>query len=141
MTSDETDVSDARVVRLFPDYAGTPIWLSGPFELEQTGLTQDLVERLSAWEAAYYGLLTDDFEWRSTDELRRYEVEGRGLAEELAVELGSEFQVEYRSFERANHVETLRSPLPATNEAAHTAFVLRVDRAARQWKADREVAG
>ncbi|WP_368496458.1 hypothetical protein [Herbiconiux sp. A18JL235] len=100
MTPHETDAPDARVVRLLPDYADTPIWLSGPFPLEQTGLSHDLVARLSAWEVAYYGLLTDDFEWRSTDALHRYEVEGRGLAEELAVQLGSEFEVEYRSFER-----------------------------------------
>jgi hypothetical protein len=83
-----------RVVRLFPDYAGTPLWFIDPVEYREALLSADLELDLRAWEQFYYDGLGDDFEWRSPDLAQTFAASGAVLAQRLADELGPEFEVE-----------------------------------------------
>lgn len=135
MTADEPFPYATRIVRVFPDYAGSVIWFSDPVPYEESRLSAGLVARLAAWEATYYSGLNDAFEWRSGEILRRFSCDGLELAREVSVEIGFEFEVEYRSFEDRNAVAQLRSGQPASNPDAHAAFAARAREAQEEWAA------
>jgi hypothetical protein len=134
---DHPSVYETEIVRVFPDYAWSVIWFSGPFSYPETGLSGALVGRLEEWEARYYASLTDDVEWRSREALHAFDAAGLELAREVSAEIGPHFAVEYRSFENAGAVATLRTEHPATNAAAEAAFTARADRARAGWAAVR----
>jgi hypothetical protein len=123
------------IVRVFPDYADSVIWFSDPMPYPETHLTVDLVTRLTDWETSYYSGLTDEFEWRSPDALHSFSAEGLELARAISEEIGSGFEVEYRSFENSDAVASLRSEHPAANPAAEAAFTARAERARADWSA------
>ena len=125
-----------RIVRVFPDYAESVIWFSDPFPYEESRLTTDLVDGLRSWDARYYSELTDDFRWRSLDTLHTFNRDGLELARRVAAEIGSSFEVEYRSFEDGA-VAQLRSDEPATNPDAEAAFQKRAQGAEEEWVAIR----
>ncbi|MGO4147573.1 hypothetical protein AB4Y77_21055 [Paenarthrobacter sp. YAF11_1] len=87
------------IVRLFPDYADTAIWLDGPIDYSLTGLPQGLVHELRDWEQFYYESLTRDFTWKSAERAARYTSEGHRLAQRVADELGDGYEVEFKPFE------------------------------------------
>ncbi|MCD4853266.1 hypothetical protein LN996_20805 [Arthrobacter sp. AK01] len=87
------------VVRLFPDYADSVLWLDVPISYELTGLTEGLVHELRDWEQFYYESLTRDFTWKSADRTVNYTTEGHRLAQRVADELGDGYEVEFRSYE------------------------------------------
>ncbi|RFA13862.1 hypothetical protein B7R22_11445 [Subtercola boreus] len=135
MAADELYIYDTRIVRMFPDYAGTVIWFSEPVPYPETGLSDGLVAQLSAWEASYYANLDDDFRWRSLTALHRFSSDGLELARAVAAEIGPEFQVEYHSFEDTDAIALLRGEEPASNSAARDVFAARADRARADWAA------
>ena len=125
-----------RTVRVFPDYAESVIWFSDPFPYEESRLTTDLVDGLRSWNARYHSGLTDDVRWRSLDTLHTFNRDGLELARRVAAEIGSSFEVEYRSFEDGAAAQ-LRSDEPATNPDAEGAFQGRAQAAQRDWAATR----
>ncbi len=91
------------------------------------GLSDALIERMEAWEDSYYAALTDDIKWRSAEELKRCDAEGMELAHELAVAIGPDFEVEYRSFADRKIITQLHAKRPASNPAAQKAFSARAN--------------
>lgn len=114
-----------EVIRLFPDYASSPIWFPDPVEYADARLSVELERDLRAWETSYYAGLDDShFEWRSAADRDAFEEIGETLAQRLADELGSKFVVE-RIGDGANRrfVKVGRSK----NPAAERAFVAMAD--------------
>jgi hypothetical protein len=125
-----------RIVRMFPDYAESVIWFSDPVAYEESRLTADLVAELRSWDARYYTGLTEDFKWRSQETLHTFNRDGLALAHRVAAEIGSSFEVQYRSFEDGA-VAMLRSDYPATNADAEAAFQKRAQESREEWAAIR----
>ncbi|WP_378148083.1 hypothetical protein ACFJGV_07725 [Cnuibacter sp. UC19_7] len=136
-TADEPFPYATRIVRIYPDYADTVIWFSDPFPYEETGLTAELIERLSAWESTYYAAMTERFEWDARFSLHEFDHTGLDLAHAVADEIGPDFEVEYRSFENHGAVATLRAEAPAANPSARDAFALRALKAREYWASAR----
>jgi hypothetical protein len=84
-----------KVVRLFPDYAESPMWFSmGPVSFEHAHLSDQLETELRAWEASYYAD-GDPFKgWSSPEAAMAFSQEGLRLARILAEEIGENFEVE-----------------------------------------------
>lgn len=116
-----------RPVRIFPDRAETVIWFEGPFHYPETCLSAALIQRMEAWEARYYAALTEDLTWRSVEESERLDAQGMELAHELEVEIGPDFDVEYRSFAGQKMNTPRRGHRPASNPAAEEAFLVRAE--------------
>lgn len=100
---------------MFPDYAGTVLWLSYPVAYADSGLDIDLIEQLRRWEESYYAGLDDDLAWRDPAERQAYEAEGRRLAHLIAGALGDEFMVRLDD-------EVIRSRHPARSPRAAAAL-------------------
>jgi hypothetical protein len=113
------------VVRLFPDYADTVLWLDVPLGYEVTGLSEGLVDELKAWELSYYAALTPDTSWKSADLATRFTEEGNRLAQRIADELGPGYEIEFRSYEEGAPTRRFQGTgAPnATAVAAFTALV------------------
>ncbi|MGW9404163.1 hypothetical protein ACWGQ2_09370 [Arthrobacter sp. NPDC055585] len=109
-------------IRLFPDYAGTVLWLDEPVSFEVSGLSPELVHSLQAWEESYYRSLTPDFEWVSDGAARLFTAEGNRLAQRLADELGDGYEVSFKSYEDGVPRRIFRSSGAAPNAAAVAAF-------------------
>lgn len=123
------------VVRLFPDYAESVIWFSGPVAYEQTRLDADLVADLRAWDASYYAGLTDH-EWSSPELAARHLRAGARLARRVADQIGDAFEVEH---DLGSTHRRVRAAGPACNPAAAAAFHEMAERARAEWAALREV--
>jgi hypothetical protein len=111
-----------QVVRMFPDYADTALWLSEPVPYEVSGLTDGLVRELEAWEQFYYDSLTPDEDWKSAELARQFTAEGNRLAGRVADELGDGYEVQFRSYEPDVPVRTFRGKRPTLNPRAAAAF-------------------
>lgn len=109
-------------VRLFPDYAGTVLWFSGPVRYEDSGLTQGLIRALQSWEESYYHSMTPDIEWVSAEAAHRFTAEGNRLAECVADELGERYDVGFASYEDGVPARIFRASGPARNAEAVAAF-------------------
>ena len=109
-------------IRLFPDYAGTVLWLDEPISYELSGLSPELVHSLEAWEESYYRSLTPDFEWVSDGAARDFTAEGNRLAQRLADELGDGYDVSFKSYEDGVPRRIFRSSGAAPNTGAVDAF-------------------
>lgn len=133
MSADEPYPYATTIVRIFPDYAGSVVWFSDPVPYEESALSSELVERLTAWEASYYAALDDDLRWRPTASLHEFSATGLELARAVSAEIGPEFEVQYASFEQRSASAELRSEHPATNPAARDAFAARAARARADW--------
>lgn len=106
------------VIRIFPDYANTVLWLVGPLPYEDALLTPELTAALQEWEASYYAALTPLEEWRSLSLAAAFTATGSALAQRLADELGTGFAIEFHSYEPRAPRRIFTSDLPATNPAA-----------------------
>ncbi|MGJ3191334.1 hypothetical protein FQP90_13445 [Paenarthrobacter nitroguajacolicus] len=87
------------IVRIFPDYADTVLWLDRPVDYELAGLTPSLEQELKDWEQFYYDSLTRDFAWKAPDLPSFYAAEGNRLAQRLADELGDGYEVQFTPYE------------------------------------------
>ncbi|MGO4103626.1 hypothetical protein AB4Y63_06715 [Leifsonia sp. YAF41] len=104
------------VVRMFPDYANTVLWfVVGPVRYSESALSPTLVRELEEWEQSYYDGLTPDYEWRSPERGEQVSAEGERLAQLVADELGSEFEIDFAD-------RRFRSTSAADNPNAATAF-------------------
>lgn len=110
------------VIRLFPDHAGTVLWLRDPVDYAQTALSTTLVAALQGWERNYYESLTEESTFLTKELARSFTAEGNRLAGIVAAEVGSGFAVEFSSYERFSRRRYFNSPMPATNPAAATCF-------------------
>lgn len=110
------------LVRLFPDYANTVLWLVGPVPYNESGLTTELIRKLEEWEQSYYASLTPEYEWATAGAAHIFYEEGIRLAQKVTDELGPYFEVELRSRVPATPPRRFRGVRPATNPAAATAF-------------------
>lgn len=121
MRPGDTDTASS-VVRLFPDYAGTVLWVPHPVAYDSTALDAGLVTDLIRWEIEYYDALDADFAWRSPAVASAFTAAGVGLALRLAVQLGSGFDIEFASYEAGVATRRFRSDFAADNPRAAAAF-------------------
>ncbi|MET4003968.1 MULTISPECIES: hypothetical protein [Arthrobacter] len=119
-------------VRLFPDYAGTALWLHDPLSYHDSALSPSLVAALQEWEASYYSSLTADDEWVSPEAAATFTFTGNSLAQKLAEELGEMFSVEFHSYEHGAQRRMFTSGVPAANPAAASALLALVAAAAAE---------
>ena len=111
-----------RVVRLFPDYAGSVLWFPHPVDYALTRLDGGLVTDLIRWEIDYYDGLDADCRWRTPAHATAFTADGVALALRLALQLGSGFDVEFASYEPGVAVRRFRSELLPDNAGAAAAF-------------------
>ena len=128
-----TEEEAREIVRLFPDYADTVVWLDGPVDYRLSGLSRRLIEELREWERSYYQSLTPGFDWRSPELAHQFTVDGNHLASRVAEELGDGYEVEFRSYEPGASTRRFRGAGAVRNPQAVAAFnelvtALRVDR-------------
>lgn len=117
------DSGHPLTVRMFPDYAGTVLWLAGPVGYETSGLTPGLISALRAWEGSYYQSLNLDLDWVSAEAALRFTATGEHLAGWLADELGEGYQIEFTSYEKGRApVRRFRSSGPGRNTEAVARF-------------------
>ena len=112
------------VIRLFPDYADTVLWLGDPVDYSDTALSAQLVAALRTWELSYYESLNEDHAFRNKALARAYTAEGNRLAGLVAAEVGSGFAVEFRSDERWSRRRYFHSPMAAANPASASCFAV-----------------
>lgn len=111
-----------RVLRIFPDYAESVLWLAEPVPYGISGLSRELVHDLAVWEQFYYDSLTADFIFRSQELAREFTTRGKRLAGRVAEELGGRWEVEFRSYEPLVEPVRIRATGVATNAEAAAAF-------------------
>ena len=107
---------------MFPDYADSVLWVDGPVDYSETGLSAGLVEGLRAWEQSYYDALNGDYAFRSQDLEDKFTLEGIRLARLVSTEIGSGHVVEYTGAALLKHAVLFRSPGNASNPAAARCF-------------------
>ncbi|MGW6171859.1 hypothetical protein ACWF5H_00040 [Arthrobacter sp. NPDC055138] len=103
-------------VRMFPDYADTVLWFDGPVDYAECGLSERLIRDLTRWEQGYYDALVD-VEWRAPELAAQFTEDGIRLAQQVAGELGEDFEVEFRSYENGAGVRRFRGRGPGSPEA------------------------
>jgi hypothetical protein len=116
----DDDHARTHLVRMFPDYADSVLWLDGPVDYGESGLSEQLVADLREWEEACYASPT-----------RRDVQQTQSLARRVAAELGSRFAVEYDAAEDTDDVRRVTSARPALNVEAEAAFLARAEEAVR----------
>jgi len=91
-----------RVVRLFCDHAESPMWFGiGPLDYGEARLSESLETDMRAWEGVFYRenhpfrSESEGFAgWPSSEAARAFTNDGLALAQRLADELGTDFEVE-----------------------------------------------
>jgi hypothetical protein len=114
-----------KVVRLFPDYADSPMWFSmGPVSFELAHLSDQLEVDLKAWDASYYAD-GDPFKgWSSPEAAEAFSQEGLRLARLLAEEIGEIFEVEVDADAASRRKVRFRGHSSLANPEAALAFRL-----------------
>ncbi|NLJ53533.1 MAG: hypothetical protein GX344_05295 [Intrasporangiaceae bacterium] len=88
------------VYRVFPDYSADPVWaVDGMVDLDELPITDDLRDRLRAWNAEWeelVGVRTGRFRIIDKDGHRRWKQSGRYLARNLERELGPGVEIQYQ---------------------------------------------
>ena len=83
------------VVQLRPAWADSVLLYWGsPVAYERSGLDDELVAELQAWDIAYYDRVDTDGQWRSAAAHDAHRIEGARLAQRVADALGRAFAVE-----------------------------------------------
>lgn len=113
---------EPHTVRMFPDYAHTVLWLDGPVDYMDSGLSSELIRVLQEWEQSYYDSLDSDLEWKSPSAARAFTAVGIDIAGRVANELGAEFAIEFASSEDGAPTHAVRSRRPANNKKASATF-------------------
>lgn len=127
----EEERRDALVVRLFPGWAQSPVWIpGGPVDPGESLLTRELVEDLLMWENSYYATPqgprdsedagAGDVGTGPSPQERQHLADGKTLAERLGAELGHSFAVSFEPGVQEHYLA--RSGGPATNPAAARVF-------------------
>ncbi|PQZ92136.1 hypothetical protein CQ018_11450 [Arthrobacter sp. MYb227] len=111
-----------HVLRMFPDYADTVLWISEPINYSQTGLSASLIEELMAWEQLFYDSLNRDHEFASRGLEDRFTRAGITLAKKIASEIGSDFIVQYDAAASLNEPIHYQCPGTASNKQAAASF-------------------
>ncbi len=111
-----------EIIRMFPDYADTVLWVDGPVDYADTGLSTELVEDLQAWEQSYYDGLNRDYDFRSRGLELKFILEGVRLAKLVSAEIGSGHLVEYLGAKSLNRPALVRCPGTASNPVAAKCF-------------------
>ncbi|MGZ1492050.1 hypothetical protein [Brevibacterium sediminis] len=130
MTEEQmTDERPPRTIRMFPDYAGTVLWISMPIDYEDAGLSGALVAQLEAWEKSYYDSLDSDFNWVPETAARIFAEQGVHLARLVSAEVGPQFVVEISSSDDDTEAMRIRAEHSAENPKAEAAFTRLFDEA------------
>src|SRR5699024_9517973 len=98
------------------------LWFGGPIPYPDSGLSASLIRDLQAWEQSYYDALTPDFEWKSASAADDFSAEGATLAQRLAGELGSGYEVELRTGRPHARPVRFRAAATGANSRAVRAF-------------------
>ena len=107
---------------MFPDYADTVLWLDGPVDYADTGLSAGLVEKLQGWEQSYYDGLDRTYAFRSRGLEQKFAQEGVRLAKLVSSEIGSGHIVEYLGTAILRYPALFQCPGTASNPAAAVCF-------------------
>jgi hypothetical protein len=85
-----------EAVRVFPDYANSVIWydMVGPVPYEETHLSAGLIDDMEAWEAKYYAILDESYEFASRQLESDHITQGLVIARALSEEIGDVLPVE-----------------------------------------------
>ena len=90
---------DEHEYRVFPDYGADPVWaVDGMVDLDTLPISEDLITRLRAWNAAWEELVgARQWRYEIIDQTghERWLAEGRGLATWLERELGPDARITY----------------------------------------------
>jgi hypothetical protein len=87
-------VTNRPRLRLSPDYGVEyPLWLDGNRQPNEIGLTQELGERLAAWQSFFDEKYHHERGWRTRDDRAAFEAEGKRLREALQSEVGDRLAV------------------------------------------------
>lgn len=112
-----------RVVRLFSDHSPSPIWFAGgPVNYEDARLSAPLETDLRAWDALHYESGDRPGSWSLPEADEEIVAVGHRLAQRLARELGSDFEIEVDSDPRRPGTTRFHSPKAALNPDAAGAF-------------------
>jgi hypothetical protein len=112
-----------RVVRLFSDHAASPMWFAlGPVDYQDARLSGPLESGLRAWDALHYAGRDRGGDWSSPEADEEIVAVGQRLAQRLARELGSDFEVEVDSHPRRPETTRFHSHTVALNPEAAEAF-------------------
>ncbi len=107
---------------MFPDYADTVLWVDGPVDYSETGLSAGLVDGLRAWEQSYYDGLNRDYAFRSRELELEFVQAGIHLAKLVSSEIGSRHVIEYLDAKLLKHPVFFQCPGTASNPAAAKCF-------------------
>ena len=107
---------------MFPEYAGTVLWVDGPVDYSATRLSAELVEELQAWEQSYYDGLNRKHAFRSRGLDLKFAQEGVRLAKLVSSEIGSRHIIEYLGARRLDLPVLFKCPGTAANPAAARCF-------------------
>jgi hypothetical protein len=113
-----TTTPAATRIRLFPQRAGSVLWLLGPLDYGRTALSSGLVTAMQRWEAGYNTALAEEPGWRSPIVAADFSAMGNQLAALLARELGADFDVEFTSHEPGSRRRVFHSDAHAENRKA-----------------------
>lgn len=109
-------------IRVFPDYAGTVLWLHGPVDYADAALSPELAADMAEWESAYYDALDGNEAWKSRSAAAQFTTIGNSLARRLAQELGEGFEVAFHSYAPGSSRQLFHSEKHSRNPAAAKAF-------------------
>jgi hypothetical protein len=110
------DRAESDVVQMRPAWADSVLLYWGsPVAYEDSGLDDDLIAELEAWDTHYYDRVGADGQWRSQALHDAHQTEGVRLARLVADALGRQFAVEFEQ-------RTMRSRRRPAVPAAAAAF-------------------
>ncbi|XBH21333.1 hypothetical protein V5R04_14145 [Jonesiaceae bacterium BS-20] len=118
------NAAEPVTIQLFPDYAGTTLWLSDAIDYQESGLSPGLIQDLQVWEQSYYDSinLDNDHEWKSLGLANAYTKRGNELGQRVADEIGPDFEVDFSSYQQGVETRTFRAGGSANNADAALAF-------------------
>lgn len=134
---DSSYTTAPAVIRMFPDYADTVLWLGGPIDYPLTGLSEALIAELKAWERSFYDSPNRRHAGASRGLEEKFIRTGVALAKKLTTELGSGFIIEYDAAAALKEPTRYQCPGSAANPHAAVACGLLV---ARRRREDAELA-
>lgn len=117
-------VNDTKpeLIRMFPDYADTVLWIDGPVDYQDTGLSIGLIEELRTWEQLFYDSINRTHSFISRGLSERFARKGIALAKRVCSEIGSQFVIEYGGAALLGHSVHFRCPGTASNTVAAACF-------------------
>lgn len=118
----EPNLTGPKILRMFPDYADTVLWINDPIDYVHTGLSTALIEELNSWEQSFYDSLNRNYEFASRGLEEKHTRAGIALAQKVASEIGSDFIVEYDAAASLSEPTHYQCPGTASNKHAAASF-------------------